>query len=76
MFEFFLDLFDVFYLSRADKVIIPGGRAIFRDEPLPTPEGVLAAHGLDDPQLELRDNKDGLTITAWQRKETAMQSRA
>ena len=69
IFEFFLDRYDVFYLSRAANVRLPGGRAIFGSVPLRTPEAVLAEHGLDNPQSALLDAAHGLTITAWLRSE-------
>ncbi len=69
IFEFFLDRYDVFYLSRAASVRLPGGRAIFGGVPLRTPEAVLAEHGLDNPQRALPDAAHGLTITAWLRSE-------
>jgi dihydrofolate reductase len=67
VFELFLDLFDVFYLSRVANVRLPGGLPIFADVPSRTPEAVLAAHGLDNPEHELVDAGDGLTITGWRR---------
>jgi dihydrofolate reductase len=67
VFEWFLDLYDVFYLSRAANVRIPGGRPIFADVPSRAPEAVLADHGLDNPRQELSDG--GLTITGWRRSE-------
>ena len=67
VFEMFLDLYDVFYLSRAAGVRLPGGLPIFGGVPLRTPEAVLAAHGLDNPEHELVE--PGLTITGWQRSE-------
>jgi dihydrofolate reductase len=67
VFEWFLDLYDVFYLSRAANARLPGGRPIFADVPSRTPEAVLADHGLDNPQHELSDAAKGLTITGWKR---------
>jgi hypothetical protein len=69
VFEFFLDLYDVFYLSRVAHVRLPGGLPIFRGVPSRTPEAVLANHGLDNPRHEVVDTAHGLTITAWQRSE-------
>lgn len=69
VFELFLDAYDVFYLSRADTVRIPGGRPIFPSAPLLAPEVVLANHGLDNPRHSLSDVSKGLTITAWRRSE-------
>jgi len=67
VFELFLDVTDVFYLSRVNRVRIPGGRPIFPDVPLRVPEAVLADRGLDNPRQELSDAAKGLTITAWRR---------
>jgi hypothetical protein len=67
VFEMFLDLFDVFYLSRAANVRLPGGLPIFSGVPASTPEAVLADHGLDNPEHELMDPAIGLTITGWRR---------
>jgi hypothetical protein len=69
VFDFFLDSYDVFYLSRAGNVRLPGGRPIFAGVPARAPEMVLADHGLDNPQRELVDAAQGLTITGWQRSE-------
>jgi dihydrofolate reductase len=69
VFELFLDLYDVFYLSRVANVRLPGGLPIFGDVPLRTPEAVLAAHGLDRPRHELVGPGKGLTITGWRRSE-------
>ena len=69
VFVLFLDITDVFYLSRAGGVRIPGGRAIFPCEPSRAPEAVLADHGLDNPRQELSDPATGLTITSWRRSE-------
>ena len=46
-FAMFLDRYDVFYLSRAPGVWLPGGRPVFPRVPARTPEDVLASHGLD-----------------------------
>jgi dihydrofolate reductase len=67
VFELFLDLYDVFYLSRVANVRLPGGLPIFGDVPLQTPEAVLAAYGLDNPKNEPVDADKGLTITGWRR---------
>jgi hypothetical protein len=67
VFTLFLDVCDVFYLSRAGGVTLPRGRPIFPGESLRAPEAVLADHGLDNPRQELSDTSGGLTITAWQR---------
>jgi dihydrofolate reductase len=65
VFGMFLDRYDVFYLSRASDVRLPGGRPVFPQVPLHTPEAVLATHGLRaDHRERVAEN---LTITTWQR---------
>ena len=46
VFGMFLDRYDVFHLSRAPDVRLPGGRPVFPEVPTRTPEEVLASHGL------------------------------
>jgi hypothetical protein len=63
VFNIFLDLFDVFYLSRVHSVWLSGGRPIFHGVPPNTPEKVLALHGMSFLRNEVI--VDGLTITSW-----------
>ena len=42
VFALFLDRYDVFYLTRAPGVWLPGGRPVFPDVPARAPEDVLA----------------------------------
>src|ERR1700730_7191976 len=44
VFGMFLDRYDVFHLSRAPNVRLPGGRPVFPEVPTRTPEEVLASH--------------------------------
>jgi hypothetical protein len=67
VFEMFLDHYDVFHLSRAPDVRLPGGRPVFREVPTRTPEEVLASHGLDRGQRQLLDPVRGLAIVSWRR---------
>jgi dihydrofolate reductase len=67
VFDMFLDDYDVFHLSRAPDVRLPGGRPVFRGVPERSPEDVLASHGLDREQLQLFDPVTGLRIVSWQR---------
>ena len=69
VFELFLDLYDVFHLSRVANVRLPGGLPIFGDVPSRTPEAVLATHGLVYAEQELLDAGNGLTITGWRRSQ-------
>jgi len=68
VFGMFLDRYDVFNLSRAPNVRLPGGRPVFPDVPLRTPEDVLAAHGLESDQPRLLDPAKGVTVVSWYRR--------
>ncbi len=65
VFALFLDLYDVFYLSRAAGVRLPGGRPVFPGVPTRTPEDVLASHGLARARGQAPGR--GLTIDTWRR---------
>jgi dihydrofolate reductase len=67
VFGMFLDRYDVFHLSRAPDVLLPGGRPVFRGVPMRTPEEVLASHGLNHGQRQVLDPAIGLQVTSWQR---------
>ena len=67
VFAFFLDRYDTFHLSRAPNVRLPGGRPVFPDVPLKTPEEVLASHGLEPGLQQLLDAEKGLTLVSWHR---------
>src|ERR1700687_4571977 len=66
VFGMFLDHYDVFHLSRAPDVRLPGGRPVFPGVPTRTPEEVLASHGLDRGQRHVLDPEGGLEIVSWQ----------
>lgn len=67
VFGFFLDRYDVFHLSRAPSVRLPGGRSVFPDVPVRTPEQVLASHGLEGGQRQVLDEAAGVTLVTWRR---------
>ena len=67
VFGLFLNRYDVFHLSRAPNVRLPGGRPVFPGVPTRTPEEVLASHGLDRGQRQLLDSARGLAVVSWQR---------
>jgi len=67
VFAMFLDAYDVFYLSRAPNVLLPGGRPIFPSVPLQTPEEVLTGHGLAPGPRQVLDGEKGLTVVGWKR---------
>jgi dihydrofolate reductase len=67
VFGLFLDRYDIFYLSRAPGVRLPGGRPVFPEVPAQTPEEVLARHGLEPGQRSFLDVEKGLTVVGWYR---------
>jgi dihydrofolate reductase len=67
VFGMFLDRYDVFHLSRAPNVRLPGGRPVFPGVPPATPEAVMAAHGLKPGEREVLDAAKGVTLVSWRR---------
>jgi dihydrofolate reductase len=67
VFGMFLPRYDVFYLTRAPGVRLPGGRPVFPQVPQQTPEQVLAGHGLTPDPPQVLDAAIGLTVTSWRR---------
>lgn len=67
VFGMFLDCYDVFYLSRAPNVQLPGGRPVFAEVAAHTPEEVLANHGLRHGWRKVLDPGKGLAVVRWQR---------
>jgi dihydrofolate reductase len=67
VFAVFLDLFDVFHLTQAPNVRLPGGRPVFPGVPTQTPEEVLARHGLEPAERQVLDPAEGLVLVSWRR---------
>jgi dihydrofolate reductase len=67
VFAVFLDRYDAFHLSQAPDVRLPGGRPVFPEVPVRTPEQVLAAHGLAPDPPQALDPQAGLTMVSWRR---------
>ena len=67
VFGLFLDRYDVFYLSQAPDVRLPGGRPVFPGVPMQTPEEVLASHGLHRGPRQVLDPAIGLAVVSWHR---------
>jgi hypothetical protein len=67
-FALFLDRYDVFYLSHAPGVRLPGGCPVFPEVPTRTPEQVLADHGLVADQPQTLDSARDLTMVSWRRR--------
>jgi dihydrofolate reductase len=67
VFGLFLDRYDLFHLSRAPDVHLPGGRPVFPEVPTRTPEEVLVGHGLEAGPRQVLDAVKGLTLVSWRR---------
>jgi len=69
VFGLFLDVgYDVFHLSRANKVRLPGGRPVFPQVPAQTPEDVLAGHGLHPGEQRVLDAQAEASLVTWTRR--------
>ncbi len=67
VFGMFLPDYDIFYLTRAPGVRLPGGRPVFPPVPQRTPEEVLAGYGLAPAPPQVLDAASGLRVVAWRR---------
>jgi dihydrofolate reductase len=67
VFGLFLPDYDVFHLTRAPGVALPGGRPVFPQVPRQTPEQVLAEHGLAPDAPQVLDAGSGLAVVSWHR---------
>jgi dihydrofolate reductase len=67
VFALFLDRYDVFYLTRAPGVWLPGGLPVFPEVPGTTPEKLLARHGYTPGPGVVLDPLRGLTMVGWLR---------
>jgi dihydrofolate reductase len=68
VFGLFLKIgFDTFHLSRAGKIVLPGGRPVFPDVPVKTPEQVLMEHGLKAGAMQVLDAAEDVTLVSWRR---------
>jgi dihydrofolate reductase len=68
VFSMFLPLYDTFYLSRAARATIPGGRPAFNEVgPHATPDDVLTRHGLNPGPRRDLDAAAGVSVVEWQR---------
>jgi dihydrofolate reductase len=59
--------YDLFHLSRAGRVRLPGGRPVFPGVPEDSPEELLADHGLKPDATQVLDPSADLTLTTWRR---------
>jgi hypothetical protein len=65
VFALFLDRFDLFHLTRAPDIRLPGGIPVFPEVPGRTPEDVLASHGMIPGPVQHLDPERGLTLVSW-----------
>jgi hypothetical protein len=68
VFDMFMDRYDMFWLSQAPMVRLPGGEPVFSGVPRRTPQEVLAHHGLTPEKSQVLDEANSVTVTPWQRK--------
>jgi dihydrofolate reductase len=59
--------YDLFHLSRAGRVRLPGGRPVFPGVPKASHEHLLASHGLKPDAMQVLDPSADLTLTTWRR---------
>jgi dihydrofolate reductase len=59
--------YDAFHLTRANRVRLPGGRPVFPQVPVRTPEELLAAHGLRPGPPQTLDADADVTLVTWER---------
>jgi dihydrofolate reductase len=67
VFGMFLPAYDVFHLTRAPEVRLPGGRPVFPQVPARTPEDVLASSALVPGPPQVLDAQRGLAVVSWHR---------
>ena len=67
VFDMFMDRYDVFWLSVAPRVRLPGGEPCFPDVPARSPQQILAAHGLQAGEPQMLDPAEDVSVTPWRR---------
>lgn len=67
VFDMFMDRYDVFWLSVAPRVRLPGGEPCFPGVPARAPQQILAAHGLHAGDAQVLDAAHDVTVTPWRR---------
>ena len=67
VFGMFMDRYDVFWLSVAPHVRLPGGEPCFPGVPARSPQEILATHGLREGQAQMLDPAEEVSVTPWRR---------
>jgi dihydrofolate reductase len=60
--------YDAFYLTRAGRIRLPGGRPLFPGVPSRTPEELLETSGLRRSATQVLDSDEDLTLAVWRRR--------
>lgn len=68
VFGMFLPRYDVFHLSRAPALKLPGGRPVFFGVLAQSPEQVMSKAGLRAGNTRVLDARHNLTVTEWRRR--------
>lgn len=66
-FDLFLDRYDVFWQSLAQRVTLPGGLPVFSGVPQKTPEHILREHGLVPAETRMLDAARHVGLIKWVR---------
>ena len=67
VFGMFMERYDVFWLSLAQRVQLPDGEPCFPGVPTRSPQQVLASQGLRAGQPQILDAAEEVTVTPWRR---------
>ena len=67
IFDLFLDRYDVFWLTRAPQVRLPGGVPVFSGVPQATPDDILLRHGLAAAETRVLDAEKDVVLVKWVR---------
>jgi dihydrofolate reductase len=67
VFDLFLDRYDLFWLTVAQRARLPGGVPLFSGIPPKTPHDVLRAHGLQPGETRVLDERQSVDLIRWDR---------
>jgi dihydrofolate reductase len=67
IFDLFLDRYDVFWLSLAQHVTLPGGVPVFSGVPQTKADDILRRHGLTPAETRLLDAEKDVVLVKWVR---------
>lgn len=68
VFDLFMDRYDIFWLSRAERVRLPDGEPCFGGVPAQSPEEILAAHGMSASAVQILDAANDISVVPWRRR--------